>query len=63
MMILSLIINILALIGALTLALITLALWAYISDTSENYEYRTISDEEVLALNTPIPTADKESQN
>jgi len=43
MMILSLIINILALIGALTLALIALALWAFVSD-NETYEYYPLID-------------------
>ena len=49
-MILDLVINILAVIGALTLALIALALWAYFSD-EETYE------------TFPIPTADKGNQN
>ena len=47
MMVLSLIINILALIGALTLALIALALWAYVSD--EEFH-------ELEGLSSSIPT-------
>ena len=42
MMILSLIVNILALIGVLTLALIALALWAFASD-EEFHEYEGLS--------------------
>ena len=42
MMIFSLIINILALIGTLTLALIALALWAFVSD-EEFHEYEGLS--------------------
>ena len=53
-MILSLIINILAVIGALTLALIALALWAYVSD--EEFH-------ELEGLTYSIPTLKEESQN
>ena len=42
-MILVLIINFLAVIGTLTLALIALALWAYVSD-DETYEYYPLID-------------------
>jgi len=47
-MILVLIINFLAIIGALTLAITALTLWAYFSDESnEHFEDHMISDEEV----------------
>jgi hypothetical protein len=42
-MILRLIINILAVVGILTLALIVLALWAYSSDEQEIYDARALA--------------------
>ena len=59
MMILNLIINFLAFIGFVTLTLAVLAIWACISDPPEEYEYPVISDDEVLALHNPIPSATK----
>ena len=60
-MILVLIINFLALIGALTLALIALALWAFVSD-EETYEYHPLIDP-FEDMEKSIPSADKEGQN
>lgn len=49
-MTLGLIINFLAVIGALTLCIIALTLWAYFSDEEDDYDGRIISDDEVHEL-------------
>ena len=54
-MLLNLIINILAVIGVLTIILIVLALWVFVSDES-NYEYPLIIDFEDMERTIPSTT-------